>query len=151
MSDVVFRAMTPADLESVAALAKRADAFGWTIRNFQDALAGGYKLTLALMDGTIVGYAVTMQVIDEAELLEIAVDPVYQGHGYGKSLLKQAISLVKTDAARLMHLEVRESNARARKMYVSAGFVEVGKRRNYYPCETGREDAVLMTLTLVNE
>ncbi|MDO4937562.1 MAG: ribosomal protein S18-alanine N-acetyltransferase, partial [Sutterellaceae bacterium] len=121
------------------------------IRNFQDALAGGYQLTLATVDNVILGYAVTMQVIDEAELLEIAVDPVYQGNGYGKTLLKQAISQVKTAAARVMHLEVRESNERARKMYSSAGFVEVGKRRNYYPCETGREDAVLMTLTLVSE
>lgn len=140
--------MTPADLEVVASLAKRADAFGWTIRNFQDALAAGYKLTLALVDSSIVGYAVTMQVIDEAELLEIAVDPQNQGRGYGKALLKQAVEAVKSDASRVMHLEVRESNERARKMYLSAGFVEVGKRRNYYPCETGREDAVLMTLQI---
>lgn len=136
------------DLEAVAALAKRADAFGWTIRNFQDALAAGYKLTLALADQTIVGYSVTMQVIDEAELLEIAVDPPNQGQGFGKALLQQAVEAVKNDACRVMHLEVRESNERARKMYLSAGFVPVGKRRNYYPCETGREDAILMTLQL---
>lgn len=148
MSEVVFRAMTPADLEVVAALAKRADPFGWTIRNFQDALAAGNKMMLAVVDGTTVGYAVTMQVIDEAELLEIAVDPEHQGKGYGKALLKESVCLVKGDAARVMHLEVRESNDRARKMYHSAGFAEVGKRRNYYPCETGREDAILMTLQI---
>lgn len=148
MNAVKFCAMTPADLESVAALAKRADAFGWTIRNFQDALAAGYTITLAFDRDTLLGYAVTMQVIDEAELLEIAVDPVFQGKGFGKALLAQVLASVKNDAARLVHLEVRESNQRARKMYLSAGFVEVGKRRNYYPCESGREDAILMTLTL---
>lgn len=140
--------MTPSDLEVVAALAKRADPFGWTIRNFQDALAAGNKMTLAVVDGTVVGYAVTMQVIDEAELLEIAVDPDHQGKGFGKALLNEAVKFVKADAARVMHLEVRESNARARKMYHSAGFAEVGKRRSYYPCETGREDAILMTLQI---
>ena len=148
MNAVKFCAMTPADLESVAALAKRADAFGWTIRNFQDALAAGYTIMLAFDRDTLLGYAVTMQVIDEAELLEIAVDPVFQGKGFGKALLAQVLASVKNDAARLVHLEVRESNQRARKMYLSAGFVEVGKRRNYYPCESGREDAILMTLTL---
>ncbi len=144
---ICFRAMAPTDLELVAALAKRADEFGWTLRNFQDALASGYSIHLAQKDGQLLGYAVTMTVVDEAELLEIAVDPVFQGQGFGKALLTRAVEGAKTGAARCIHLEVRKSNERARKMYQSAGFIEVGQRRNYYPTTSGREDAVLMTLT----
>lgn len=143
-----LRAMTASDLEAVASLARRADPFGWTLRNFQDALASGYPMTVLEVGGVIAGYCVVMIVIDEAELLEIAVDPPMQGAGRGKTLLAAALAAAREGAARLMHLEVRESNARARKMYRSAGFSEVGRRRGYYPTAEGREDAVLMTKDL---
>lgn len=142
-----FRSMRPADLPDVAALSKAADPYGWTLRNFQDAVAAGYLMTL-LCDDTdaIVGYSVVTQVFDEAELLEIAVDPRHQGKGYGKALLAHTLELTKQRAALKMHLEVRVGNTRARTMYEKAGFVQVGMRKGYYPCDTGREDAVLMCL-----
>ena len=145
MSEVAFRAMTPADLEAVAALTHRADPFGWTLRNFSDAHASGNTLTVLTVDGVTAGIAAVMHVLDESELLEIAVQPAMQGRGYGKALLAQAIALARRNGAVRMFLEVRESNARARKMYTSFGFEETGRRRNYYPTENGREDAILMT------
>lgn len=145
MSEVAFRAMTPADLEAVADLTHRADPFGWTLRNFSDAHASGNTLTVLTVDGVTSGIAAVMHVLDESELLEIAVQPAMQGRGYGKALLAQAIALARRNGAERMFLEVRESNARARKMYTSFGFEETGRRRNYYPTENGREDAILMT------
>lgn len=137
--------MTPADLEAVADLTRRADPFGWTLRNFSDAHASGNTLTVLTVDGVTSGIAAVMHVLDESELLEIAVQPAMQGRGYGKALLAQAIALARRNGAVRMFLEVRESNARARKMYTSFGFEETGRRRNYYPTENGREDAILMT------
>ena len=145
MSEVAFRAMTPADLEAVADLTHRADPFGWTLRNFSDAHASGNTLTVLTVDGVTSGIAAVMHVLDESELLEIAVQPAMQGRGYGKALLAQAIALARRNGAVRMLLEVRESNARARKMYTSFGFEETGRRKNYYPTEDGREDAILMT------
>ena len=145
MSEVAFRAMTPADLEAVADLTHRADPFGWTLRNFSDAHALGNTLTVLTVDGVTSGIAAVMHVLDESELLEIAVQPAMQGRGYGKALLAQAIALARRNGAVRMFLEVRESNARARKMYTSFGFEETGRRKNYYPTENGREDAILMT------
>lgn len=144
MSEVAFRAMTPADLEAVADLTHRADPFGWTLRNFSDAHASGNTLTVLTVDGVTSGIAAVMHVLDESELLEIAVQPAMQGRGYGKALLAQAIALARRNGAVRMFLEVRESNARARKMYTSFGFEETGRRKNYYPTENGREDAILM-------
>ena len=146
MSALEVRAMMPADLEAVAALARRADPFGWSLRNFQDALAAGYIMTLIEAEARIVGYFALMVVVDEAELLEIAVDPDFQGRGCGKTLLKAAVAAARAQACRCVHLEVRVSNERARKMYVSAGFCETGLRKNYYPTQNGREHAVLMRL-----
>ncbi len=148
MSEVAFRAMTPADLEAVADLTRRADPFGWTLRNFSDAHASGNTLTVLTVDGVTSGIAAVMHVLDESELLEIAVQPAMQGRGYGKALLAQAIALARRNGAVRMFLEVRESNARARKMYTSFGFEETGRRKNYYPTENGREDAILMTAQL---
>lgn len=145
MSEVAFRAMTPSDLEAVADLTHRADPFGWTLRNFSDAHASGNTLTVLTVDGVTSGIAAVMHVLDESELLEIAVQPAMQGRGYGKALLAQAIALARRNGAVRMFLEVRESNARARKMYTSFGFEETGRRKNYYPTEDGREDAILMT------
>lgn len=145
MSEVAFRAMTPADLEAVTDLTHRADPFGWTLRNFSDAHASGNTLTVLTVDGVTSGIAAVMHVLDESELLEIAVQPAMQGRGYGKALLAQAIALARRNGAVRMFLEVRESNARARKMYTSFGFEETGRRKNYYPTENGREDAILMT------
>ena len=146
MSALEVRAMMPADLEAVAALARRADPFGWSLRNFQDALAAGYIMTVIEAEARIVGYFALMVVVDEAELLEIAVDPDFQGRGCGKTLLKAAVAAARAQACRCVHLEVRVSNKRARKMYVSAGFCETGLRKNYYPTQNGREHAVLMRL-----
>ena len=148
MSEVAFRAITPADLEAVADLTRRADPFGWTLRNFSDAHASGNTLTVLTVDGVTSGIAAVMHVLDESELLEIAVQPAMQGRGYGKALLAQAIALARRNGAVRMFLEVRESNARARKMYTSFGFEETGRRKNYYPTENGREDAILMTAQL---
>lgn len=148
MSEVAFRAMTPADLEAVADLTHRADPFGWTLRNFSDAHASGNTLTVLTVDGVTSGIVAVMHVLDESELLEIAVQPAMQGRGYGKALLAQAIALARRNGAVRMFLEVRESNARARKMYTSFGFEETGRRKNYYPTENGREDAILMTAQL---
>lgn len=146
MSALEVRAMMPADLEAVAALARRADPFGWSLRNFQDALAAGYIMTVIEAEARIVGYFALMVVVDEAELLEIAVDPDFQGRGCGKTLLKAAVAAARAQACRCVHLEVRVSNERALKMYVSAGFCETGLRKNYYPTQNGREHAVLMRL-----
>lgn len=140
--------MTPADLEAVADLTRRADPFGWTLRNFSGAHASGNTLTVLTVDGVTSGIAAVMHVLDESELLEIAVQPAMQGRGYGKALLAQAIALARRNGAVRMFLEVRESNARARKMYTSFGFEETGRRKNYYPTENGREDAILMTAQL---
>lgn len=144
-----FRPVTTQDLEVVAPMLHRADPFGWTMKHLQSALAVGWTLTAAEVDGVIAGCAIMMQAVDEAELLEICIEPEYQGRGYGKALLARMMADARASAARLMHLEVRLSNARALTMYEKAGFCRVGLRRGYYPTLAGpREDAVLMTAEL---
>lgn len=145
-SAVSFCAMQSADVESVAALARRADRFSWTVPNFLDALKAGDVVSLARTGGGLVGFFVLRITLDESELMDIAVDPVFQGKGFGRCLLNEAIKTAKLRAARCMRLEVRVGNERARRLYASSGFQIDAVRKAYYRSDFGREDAVLMTL-----
>ena len=68
--------------------------------------------------------------------------------GFGGQMLNHLIDDARAQDARQMFLEVRESNTAAIHMYLNHGFNEVGRRRNYYPTATGREDALVFGLQL---
>jgi ribosomal-protein-alanine N-acetyltransferase len=92
----------------------------------------------------MLGYAVLMWAVDEAELLDIAIAAKHQRHGWGHKLLEEMMVLARRNAMRRVVLEVRASNAAAIGLYKSMGFTDIGLRRDYYPAENGREDAILM-------
>jgi ribosomal-protein-alanine N-acetyltransferase len=96
----------------------------------------------------MLGYAVLMLAVDEAELLDIAIAARHQRQGRGKALLEEMLQLAKSAGMRRMVLEVRASNAAAIALYGGAGFERIGLRRGYYPAAQGREDAILMGLML---
>jgi ribosomal-protein-alanine N-acetyltransferase len=96
----------------------------------------------------IIGFAISQVILDEATLFNIAVDPKFQGKGYGKRLLSELFLQLKAKGVLTLWLEVRENNP-ARKLYENLGFNEVDIRKNYYPTPNGgRENAVVMALYL---
>lgn len=96
-----------------------------------------------------VAFAICQQVLDEATLFNIAVEPAHQGQGVGKQLLLGLIEALKAKGVVTLWLEVRESNTAAKKLYEAVGFNEVTIRKGYYPLpEGGRENAVVMALYL---
>ncbi|MDO8989397.1 MAG: ribosomal protein S18-alanine N-acetyltransferase [Sideroxyarcus sp.] len=141
---MILRDMTEADLDTVLRIEREAHAHPWTLGNFSDALRSKYQCKVYESDGTILGYAVLMLAVDEAELLDIAVDSKRQRHGWGRKLLDEMMALARRHDMRRMVLEVRASNAAAIGLYRCAGFADIGLRREYYAAENGREDAILM-------
>ena len=95
----------------------------------------------------IIGFAIYECVLDEATLLNIAINPDIQGQGCGRELLRQSLRELDATIARIF-LEVRISNEAALRLYQSEGFIEVGQRKNYYPTADGREDARVFELDL---
>ncbi len=94
------------------------------------------------------GFALSRMIIDEAELLLIAVRPDYRGKGVGKSLLKQVCDSAASKGAKRLHLEVRDGNAAA-NLYRMTGFKQIGRRKNYYSGGNGeRFDAITLSLRL---
>ena len=146
-----MRVLTVGMLDAVLAIEVQAYTFPWTRGNFIDSIAAGY-LARALVadDGELVGYFIAMPGFEEMHLLNVTVAVRHEGHGHARRLLAELYTLSASFAATAVWLEVRESNARARALYLREGFTEAGLRRDYYPAPQGRrEDAILMTRSLL--
>ena len=95
----------------------------------------------------IVAYAVNTLIAGEAELLMLAVAPQHQRQGYGRQMMEALSERLQAHQAEQWFLDVRASNFKARNLYESLGFNMAGCRRNYYPAECGREDAIIYCLS----
>lgn len=98
----------------------------------------------------VIGFLFYQQVLDQAELLNIAVRPSFQGEGLGYRLLCFCLESLR-DTATCLHLEVRAGNFVAISLYLRSNFKQTGERRAYYRSEVGREDALLMTYDFSDE
>lgn len=142
------RSMRPEDLDAVCGIEARIYAFPWTRGNFADSLGAGYCCSVLLVEARIAGYAVMSVGAGESHLLNLSIDARLQRRGYGRALLLHQIDLARRGDARIMLLEVRPSNAPARALYRDIGFQQISVRRGYYPAAQGREDALLLALSL---
>jgi ribosomal-protein-alanine N-acetyltransferase len=106
------------------------------------------KVLVVVADGEVRGFLVYQQVLDRATVLDIAVHPGNQGQGLAAVMLQTALDEMRDSGATRCELEVRASNRRAISLYRSFEFVQDGLRTGYYPGESGREDALLMSLEL---
>ncbi|MEY8711163.1 ribosomal-protein-alanine N-acetyltransferase [Mangrovibacter phragmitis] len=140
--------LTQADLAAAWAIEQRSHAFPWSEKTLISNQGERYRNYGLWVDGQLVAFAITQVVLDEATLFNIAVDPAWQRKGLGRELLDYLIAALEQSDVLTLWLEVRESNQGARALYERLGFNEVTVRRNYYPCATGREDAIVMALPL---
>jgi [ribosomal protein S18]-alanine N-acetyltransferase len=92
----------------------------------------------------LVGFIIISAAADEAEIITIAVDDMWRQRGVGRALLEEAVAEAGRRGARAMLLEVGVMNEAAQALYERAGFVTVGRRKNYYKGPGGTEDALIM-------
>jgi len=146
------RAMEESDIATVAAIERNANTFPWTLKNFSDCLTAGHQSWVYYDDNdVIVGFTVVQKVVDELHLLNLCVKKEPQGKGIGKLILKSVVDYAGVIDAAMILLEVRQSNMRAQQLYLQSGFNEMAVRKDYYPAQQGREDAILMAKTLTLE
>jgi ribosomal-protein-alanine acetyltransferase len=127
--------MEEADLDAVAELA-REDESAWTL---QDYLKN--ETVVAVLDGGVVaGLAAARTLVPqvEYEVLNVLVGTRFRGQGIGCKLMKKLMGA----KSGLWFLEVRESNAIARRLYKSIGFNDFGRRKGYF--QNPYEDAIVM-------
>ncbi len=108
----------------------------------------GVWLLLARVDGRPAGFALARVVIDEAELLLLAVAPAERRAGVGRLMLDAVADEAHARGATRLHLEMREGNP-AHFLYSAAGFREIGRRSRYYRGKDGRIfDAITLSCPL---
>ncbi|MCL4842987.1 MAG: ribosomal protein S18-alanine N-acetyltransferase [Bryobacteraceae bacterium] len=130
----LIRPMRDADADAVARIQSAAgEASQWDPRGYLP-----FESTVLELDGHVAAFLVIRQTApDEAEILNLAVDPAHRRRGLARKLLAAAFR-----APRTFFLEVRESNASAQALYRSLGFTECGRRPGYY--RQPDEAAILM-------
>jgi ribosomal-protein-alanine N-acetyltransferase len=141
---VEIRTMFYSDLKQVIEIEKKAYPHPWTLGIFRDCLRVGYKAWVMTLDDSIIGYGIVMLSPGEAHILNICIDPDYQAKGLGRYLLQYLVENASKVDVDMVLLEVRRSNTDAHQLYQSEGFHELGVRKDYYPAEQGREDAIIL-------
>jgi ribosomal-protein-alanine N-acetyltransferase len=139
-----IRAASEADIGEVARIEKAAFSDPWSASEFHALLASPHAIFLVACDqhDAIGGYVVTMSVLDESEVLNIAVDSDHRGKSLGSMLLDKSLEAAEGRGSRSTFLEVRQSNEPAIRLYRSRGFEEVSRRRGYYRSPV--EDALVL-------
>jgi [ribosomal protein S18]-alanine N-acetyltransferase len=141
----LIRRATPDDIASIVPMEARVFRDPWPTAAFRGLLGPeswvAVQQTEAGMD-LLVGYLLGRRVQDEAELLNLAVEPAHRRHGVARSLIHGFLEALADNGARTVFLEVRASNLAAQGLYEALGFEQVGMRRRYYRRPV--EDAVVM-------
>lgn len=143
-----IRMMTTLDLDEVVSIEQGCSVDPWTRGIFLSCL-DRHQCYVLTHNRKVIGFSVLMFVDTECQLLNIAIAPEYQHHGYGKYLLSDLIESARLERATELLLEVRCSNIPALTLYQKMGFTVVGHRKDYYLTRDGREDAHVMLLKLV--
>lgn len=143
-----IRPMVVGDLSTIMDIETRVYPFPWTQRIFSDCLRVGYYCRVCQYQGELVAYVIASVGAGEAHILNLCVDPAYQGQGIGRVMLQGALDQLQEDRIESVFLEVRPSNAVAMRLYYKLGFNEIGRRPGYYPALRGREDALIFALSL---
>lgn len=147
---VHIRAMQASDIDAVCAIEQQVQFHPWTASQFADSV-DRYQATVIEHHDEILGFCIMQKVLDEANLLLMAIAPKYQGNGFGAKILNDAINRLGSKCVQVF-LEVRESNHAAIVLYEKVGFHQIDLRKNYYPAPNRqKEHAVIMVNMLSAE
>ena len=136
-----------ADLGWISALERESFSAPWTEAQLGRLCRGeGGALFAAFLDGAPAGYAGLETVLDEADMMNLAVAPRHRRQGIARQLVEALGNALRAQGVQSLTLEVRASNEAAIQLYRSLGFTQVGRRPRYYTKPT--EDALILRWTL---
>ncbi|MBO5868372.1 MAG: ribosomal protein S18-alanine N-acetyltransferase [Oscillospiraceae bacterium] len=137
--------MSEEHVAQIAELEKLCFSDPWSINSITYELTNPLSLWLvAVEDSTVIGYIGSQTVLGETDMMNVAVHPEYRKQGIGTGLIQELLSRLKDFGVYCLTLEVRVSNTQAITLYDKLGFVQTGKRPNYY--SHPKEDALIMRL-----
>lgn len=135
--------MSAAHIAPIAALERVCFSDPWPEAAVESELTNPLSLWLvAVEDGRVAGYVGSQSVLGEADMMNVAVSPEFRRRGVARALLLALECRLAENAVHSLTLEVRASNEPAISLYHSLGYVQVGRRPNYY--HKPREDALIL-------
>ena len=135
--------MNESHVAAVAELEKQNFSEPWPEVAVRSELTNKLALWLVALDGeTVAGYVGSQTVMDETDMMNVAVTASYRRRGIAEELVNALVEELKALGSHSLTLEVRVSNAPAIALYEKLGFVQTGLRKNYY--RNPREDALIL-------
>ena len=115
----------------------------WSVNSITSELDNPLSLWLVALEGdTVLGYVGSQTVMEETDMMNVAVHPDHSRRKIATGLITGLIGALAKRGSRSLTLEVRTSNVPAIEMYTLYGFVQIGRRKNYY--RNPKEDALIM-------
>ena len=140
---MTIQTMTNAHVAQIAGLEKLCFSDPWSEKSVASELDNGLSLWLVALEGeTVAGYVGSQTVLDETDMMNIAVHPDFRRRGIAQALVESLVKQLRQRGSRCLTLEVRASNSPAIALYEKLGFQKIGRRKNYY--RNPREDALIL-------
>ncbi|MCX8033915.1 MAG: ribosomal protein S18-alanine N-acetyltransferase [Thermodesulfovibrio sp.] len=147
MDEIIIRDFNESDITQVVNITEESFTIPWSVKSFlEESIRYKSLFKVAQFEKEIIGYIVVRVILDEAEILSLAVKSSFRKRGIASALLRDIIFNLKKTFVKTCYLEVRKSNIGAINLYKRFGFKECGIRKNYYIVP--QEDAILMKLDL---
>jgi len=147
MTGISIRKMAEKDLEQVVNIEKQVFPDPWSYQAFKSDLENDLAyMIVAEKENAVAGYSCLYILLGEVQLGNFAVAPDTRRQGVARAMMSEIIKVGGERNCDSIFLEVRESNATARQLYLSFGFRVVGRRVGYY--RQPNENAVLMVKEL---
>ena len=135
--------MNAAHVAQVAQLEKICFSDPWSERSIASELDNQLAFWLVATEGeTVAGYIGSQTVMDETDMMNVAVHPDFRRQGIAETLIQSLVEHLKTMDSHCLTLEVRASNVPAIALYEKLDFREIGRRKNYY--RNPKEDALIL-------
>ena len=140
---MIITNMNRQHVTQVAELEKICFSDPWSENSIASELDNQLAFWLVALEGEIVaGYIGSQTVMDETDMMNVAVHPDFRRQGIAEALVNGLVDRLKAMGSHCLTLEVRASNAPAISLYEKLGFSEIGRRKNYY--RNPREDALIL-------
>ncbi len=139
---MIIRFAQEEDLPFIYKIALQSFSTPWSLESFKEELANpSSKIKVAEIDGEVVSYIIYRKILDEAEILSLAVKPEFRRKCIAQALVREALEDMK-NTVKSCFLEVRVSNLKAINLYEKLGFKKYSIRKKYYLMPD--EDAIIM-------
>ena len=142
--NISFKELNTEFDQEISLIESRIHRNPWSQEQIKESFQNKNNLVIGVFNqDELIGYCFILIAQTEAEILNIAIDINFQRKGLGEILLKECFERLKSQQAKNLFLEVRESNHAAKNLYSKMGFKTIGIRKNYY---SDNEDASMMQL-----